>query len=205
MGAAAWAPRGLDRDRPARRGLFLPAAAAFPRRLQLRRLRPPRGPARPRSLPPPADGGARRRGLRPRRLDRNDERLRPPLHPRHLPARLGPGRGRRLHPQGGLGGGGPGNRGPGRPPGRPPRRRSRPGRRLRRPQPPGPRPRGRRSPQRRPGGPGDDARRSRRPRGERDFGWRLAHGRDRHQGLSRSGSPLRSPRRRKPGADGPQT
>ena len=41
-----------------RRRLRLPAAAALPRRLQLRRLRPPRRPARPRPLPPRAGRGA---------------------------------------------------------------------------------------------------------------------------------------------------
>ena len=39
--------------------------------------------------------GAGRPGLRPRHLDRHDQRLRPAVHPRDLPARLAAGRARR--------------------------------------------------------------------------------------------------------------
>ena len=55
---------------------------------------------------PPARGPGRP-GLRPRHLDRNDQRLRPALHPRDLPARLAAGRRRGRRPQGGRGALGP--------------------------------------------------------------------------------------------------
>ena len=68
------------------------AGPALPRRLQLPRLRPARRRPRPRPLRPPAGRGARRPRLRRRHLDRTDQRLRPAVHARDLPAGLAPGR-----------------------------------------------------------------------------------------------------------------
>ena len=78
-------------------------AAALPRRLQLRRLRPPRGPSTASTPTCHARRGARRPGLRPRHWTERDQRLRPALHPGDLPARLAAGRRRGLRPQGGRG------------------------------------------------------------------------------------------------------
>ena len=84
LGAAARAASRLGRDRRPRRRLRLPAAAALPRRLQLRRLRPARRPARHRPLRPSAGGSPGRSRIRPRHLAPHDQRLRArssPLRP----------------------------------------------------------------------------------------------------------------------------
>ena len=72
----------------------------LPRRLQLPRLRAARRAPRPRPLRQRTRRRARRPRLRPRHLDRNPERLRPPLHPRDLSARLAADLARRRDPEG---------------------------------------------------------------------------------------------------------
>ncbi len=93
-GPAARRAARLGRDRDPRRRLRGGPGAALPRRLQLRRLRPARGRPRARPLRPRTRCRALRPRLRRRHLDRSDQRLRPAVHARDLPARLAAGRSR---------------------------------------------------------------------------------------------------------------
>ncbi len=204
--------RRADPDR--RAGLRLRPGPALPRRLQLRRLRPPRGEARARPIRQRAGRGADRPRLRPRHLDRNPERLRPPLHARDLPARLAAGVGGDRGAEGARRDLGPRPRLGRLPPRRPARRRRGPGRRLRRPQPLGPGPRRRRRPQRRPRDAAGDARRRRPGRPPRGHLRRPPRGERRDQVLLPLHRPLRlrhNPARvpppflNTPEVDGPKT
>ncbi len=186
--------------------LRLPAAAALPRRLQLRRLRPPRRPPRPRPLRAPARLGAHRPRLRRGRPGPDATSAYGPLFTlATYPLAWLPGRSRRLRAEGTLRRRGPRPSPPRRPARRRPRSRPPSRRRLRRPQPAGPGPRRRRPPQRRPRGAASRCSASppcsqpARPRPARHF-----VGRNRDQGLGRVRHPLRPARRSNTSsADGP--